>query len=173
MWAYIPGTDGNYSASTEGKIRRNAGKDSIGRRIKMTVLTPGSDKKGRLYVNISSRGKMTSRSVSRLVAEAFIPDFGPSCQVRHKNSDKSDCSVENLILCENDKGENNGFSSLTKDDVRGIRLMGNEGRSSAYIAKYYNTTSGTVRSVITGRTWDHLPLMNDNGKNGNYWGVVG
>lgn len=45
---------------------------------------------------------------------------------------------------------------LTAEDVQAIRQSVGRGMSSTDIAKSYNVTSGTIRQILTGRTWKHL-----------------
>jgi len=170
-WRLIEATGGNYSVSNSGLIRRNKGLDSVGRRIKETILATAYTKKNRGYVNLCVDGVMKTVSVSRIVAEYFIKGGGSDYQVRHIDLNPRNNEASNLfyIHSSEDRGEYNGFSRLSEDDVLTIRRMGSEGISSSFIAESHNIKQGTVRRIITGKAWPHIKTSEDNSKNGNRW----
>ena len=90
-WRIVDGTQDSYEVSSIGEVRR------IGKTVNLTptVLSDGS-----LRVGLSVKGEPSGISVARAVLTAFV---GPSpfgdgrkSKVVFKNSDKADCSVENL-----------------------------------------------------------------------------
>jgi hypothetical protein len=85
VWAPIPSAPG-YEASSLGQVRRS-GNDR--------ALAPRVHPRGYRIVDVSVDGKGTSKTVHRLVAEAF---HGPALgrQVNHKNADKADNRPANL-----------------------------------------------------------------------------
>lgn len=82
----------NYKVSNTGKvmnIRRN-------RELKLS-----KDKYGYLTVGIVIGGKVKTKKVHRLVAEAFLDDYVDTLQVNHRDENKTNNSVSNLEMCTN------------------------------------------------------------------------
>ncbi len=163
-WKKIKHFDGEYSASTNGKIRRNVGFDSIGRAIKETILRPSVDS-GKPRVCIYCKKHL----VSRLVAITFLNGGGEEYQVRHYDKNPLNNNVCNLywLHIADDKGVFNGYAKLTEDDVIDIKTYAHQGRSSKWISKKKKISQGHVRRLITGESWGHIINMKDNSKNGN------
>lgn len=80
----------NYSIDTEGNVRNV----KTGR-----LLSPAKKHKGYLCVHLFKNGKQNHKTIHRLVAQAFIPNFENKSQVNHKNNLRSDNRVENLNWC--------------------------------------------------------------------------
>lgn len=71
-WRDIPGYEGHYQASDDGKIRsvtRLIGETN--RRIQRRILKPAPNLQGRMKVILSKGGKTKGFQVHRLVYEAF------------------------------------------------------------------------------------------------------
>jgi len=97
IWKEIPGYDGRYSASSEGRIRSNdwviawRGTTKL---VKGRILKPARDQKGYLYVGLTnSDGIMKCIKVHRLVALTFIPNPDKLPEINHKNEDKTNNSI--------------------------------------------------------------------------------
>lgn len=54
------------------------------------------------------------------------------------------------------KGEGNGRSCLTEDNIREIRRLSNEGHIQNFIAAKFNITHTTVWKIINRRSWKHV-----------------
>jgi hypothetical protein len=91
----------NYEVSNYGNIKtynwRNSGKEAI--------LKPAKDKKGYLRVALVSKGKLITKKVHRLVAEAFIVNVYNKLQVNHINGIKHDNNANNLEWCTNSENQ--------------------------------------------------------------------
>ena len=86
IWRYIPGYEGQYMASTLGRIK------SV-KKFPEVILRPGlSGINGYLHVRLDGKNK----SVHRLVAETFIPNPHNKPQINHKNEIKTNNRVDNL-----------------------------------------------------------------------------
>ena len=92
-WRIIPETDGIYSVSNFGRIRREvAGHASpVGKVLK---LSPGSA--GYYRVHLSVHGRRISLYVHQIVLRGFIGPRPPNHQANHINGVKTDNPVTNL-----------------------------------------------------------------------------
>ena len=63
------------------------------------ILKPKLNKCGYLSVNLKYKGSHVTKSIHRLVAEAFIPNPNDFPQVNHKDEDKTNNCVDNLEWC--------------------------------------------------------------------------
>ena len=107
VWKDIAGWEGLYQVSSCSRVRsldwyqtrysRN-GKEYLqlhkGRILK-TRLNPH----GYPYVNLYKDGKMTSKTLHRLVANAFIPNPDSLPCINHKDENPSNPSISNLEWC--------------------------------------------------------------------------
>lgn len=100
IWKDIPGYEGRYQVSDEGRVR------SLPHRVRLVVrgkettrlfpgrlLRPGPQQSGHLSVAI---GKGNSRQVHQLVLEAFVGPRPAGCEVLHLNHNPADNRLENL-----------------------------------------------------------------------------
>lgn len=167
------------------KIYENYGIDRLGNVYGMNgkLLKPATDLKGYLRVGLTINGKLCTKKVHRLVAEAFIlnPETKPC--VNHINGIKSDNMVENLEWCtykentqhaiDNDlfyfnsskesvnktikRGSLNGMSLLDENKVIEIR---SKFKKYVYTRKMlaieYGVTECCIKDVISRRSWKHI-----------------
>ena len=94
IWKEIEGFGGNYSVSSEGRVRSNGllkGKNS-----KVRILKTELSKKGYLRVGLTKDGKQKKYLVHRLVAIAFLDNPKNLPDVNHKNECKTDNRLINL-----------------------------------------------------------------------------
>ncbi|MCW4012362.1 MAG: HNH endonuclease [Candidatus Bathyarchaeota archaeon] len=86
----IPGYEGLYSATSDGRIYRHARKGSKPGFLKLRTST--------VYMRVPlwKDGTITHYYVHRLVAAAFLPNPENKPQVNHKNCCKHDNCLENL-----------------------------------------------------------------------------
>lgn len=97
VWKDIKGYEGLYQVSNLGRVRSlNYNKTKTVRTLKLT-----SNAKGYLQLILHKNGKISSRKVHRLVAEAFIPNPEELPQVNHKDENKTNNCVDNLEWCTN------------------------------------------------------------------------
>ena len=103
----------------------------------------------------------------RLVADAFLGPCPIGHEVNHKNLDKADnrtANLEYVTRSENllhrsaagiGRGERNGTSVLTEAIVREIRARYRYGGGPGYkrLGHDYGVSWGTVRDIISRRTW--------------------
>ena len=125
--------------------------------------------KGYFIVNLTLNGKITSKSVHRLVAECYLPNPDNLSDVDHINGHRWDNRVENLRWVshgENIKisyeagnrsavGSSNANAKLTTGEVHEICFLLERGYSNPCIRDMgypYNTIS----SIRKKRQWKHI-----------------
>lgn len=168
VWKDIPGYEGKYQASTEGRIRsvdhyvrvvthgRELMRLSPGR-----VLRPGRYcKSGHLSV-VLGRGT-PGKPVHRLIALTFIGPPPMGTEVCHNDGDPTNNSLTNLRY---DTRRNNildvykqghRWRKLCISDVHRIRKLLEEGLMGSEIAKLTGFSQDVVSSIKTGRCYSWL-----------------
>lgn len=101
----------DYLASIDGEIYSM---------LTNTVLSPRIDKDGYQQVSIMVNGKQTSKTVHRMIAEAWLPNPDKKPFVNHKNGNRDDnrvCNLEWVTVSENNlgKNKNNGKHYIHKE----------------------------------------------------------
>lgn len=169
-WRPIPGTDGIYTASSLGQIRREltaTGEPSLVRG------SPNND--GYWCCAICLNGRRTPSKIHSLVALAFLGPRPPGYHVNHKSGDKSDNRLENLeyvTLEENLRhakhmgiagggcfGSDNACAKLTEQQVRDIRRRWPQ-ESQHALADEFGVTNTNISCIVRRKTWRHLPEGN-------------
>jgi hypothetical protein len=112
IWKTIPNFE-NYEVSNIGNVKRKEGL-SVNKRNKVseTILNKRYDKDGYLRVNIRDGYTRKTKSIHRLVCNAFIPNPENKLQINHKNGIKDDNRVENLEWCTNSENMKHTFEKL-------------------------------------------------------------
>jgi len=101
-WRDIKGFEGHYQVSNLGNVRsldrqiRIKGKHQKFRKSKGVNLVKTPDWDGYLNVGLCLNGKVTRRTVHRLVAMAFIPNPENKATVNHKDSNRANNKLLNL-----------------------------------------------------------------------------
>lgn len=174
-WREITGTSAMYEVSNRGRVRSYAkrGRHSGLPVDTPTILTGHKDCHGYSKQTIRmSDGKPRPTMVARLVAEAFIGKRPDGLFVAHKNGNKDDNRVENLLYCtltENNNhkfvhgtvrtGERHPNSKITELGAMEIRSRYRGGESSAKLAKEFGLTVSTVWRIGTNRLWVDKELL--------------
>ena len=94
IWANVPGTDGFYSASNQGRVRRNAGviNRASNRPMSGKILSASPNTEGHLQVGIFGR----KETVHKLVYTAHMGPVPDGQLVRHLDDVKSNNWLSNL-----------------------------------------------------------------------------
>jgi hypothetical protein len=100
VWRPIKGYRNFYEVSNKGNVksikRAISLSDGKTRKIQERILKPSISQDGYLRVILSKNSHDDSRTIHRLVAEAFIPNPDNLPEVNHKSGIKADNAVENL-----------------------------------------------------------------------------
>lgn len=176
FWKDIPDTNGNYQASSCGRIRSRLRGSALARLGKAHpsgwLHTKFCINKGGYYqVQLCISGKQRNFLVHRLVALAFLGNPNQLEQVNHKDFNRKNNQVSNLEWTsrrENidhallagrydiknpPKGISHWNSRLTEEiigDIRTKRMKGKE------FAKIYGISDSTVSQIQHGKRWKHI-----------------
>ena len=169
QWKDVINSMGRYQVSDAGRVRGPSGR----------ILKPAPNNKGYPSVYIyyipkaKARGK--TRTIHRLVAEAFIDNPSDMPQVNHINGDKTDNRVSNLEWCSakhninhavglgllDAVGQSNGRAKLTDRDVREIRSRLRLGHSCARICESYPVSRYIISQIKNNKLWTHASAYPD------------
>lgn len=93
IWKDVPGFDGDYKASTRGRIKSFKGNTPI-------IMSLHTNKRtGYVYVGLCKDGEVHTTTVHRVVAETFIPNPDNLPCINHKDENKENNYIENLEWC--------------------------------------------------------------------------
>lgn len=118
-WKTIPETDGLYSVSNFGNVRRNEHYTNVKPNIqkenetvafyKEKLVKPYKDCSGYLVVSIRDRkGNTYRKKIHRLVAHAFVPNPNNYNVVNHIDENKTNNCLENLEWVTSKENANHG-----------------------------------------------------------------
>ena len=101
-WRDVVGYDGYYSVSTHGRIRSEPrlmkAKRGQGFFVSKSAILKQNRAGGQYHVGLSVDSIRTNRSVSTLVADAFLGERSPNQVVMHRNKVQSDNTLTNLEI---------------------------------------------------------------------------
>lgn len=157
----IPGYEGIYAVSKDGKVGRLKGSSIL------RILKPATTNRGYYRVSLSKNGLSENRTIHYLVALSYIGPKPPGYQINHKNGIKKDNCVENLEYCtassnarhsfalglSNQKGEKNNFSKLKPIDVLVIKYLAVKGYGPTVTSEITGINRGTVCVIRRERIW--------------------
>lgn len=163
IWKDIPGYEGRYQASTEGRIRSvdhrvrlvAHGKETT-RLMRGRVLRPARyEKSGHVSV-VLGHGAAGS-PVHQLIARTFLGPVPDGCEVCHNDGDPLNNSVSNLrygTRSENIKDvvlQGGRWRKLSAEDVREIRELLGRGHTGAEIARAFCISQTQISKIKLGR----------------------
>lgn len=162
-----------YEVSNLGRVRRatdaiNWNGAVISRKGRILRLAPHSA--GYVGVALCINGRPKSFTVHRLVCIAFNgPPPTPQHQVAHSDGDKKNNRADNLrwaLQSDNEadkidhgrtsRGERQGRSKLTEEDVLAIRRLIADGIPQRQIAAQFGVTKSPINEIHKGRAWSWL-----------------
>lgn len=163
-WREIPGWQGYY-VSDGGNVRGRRGR----------VLKPQSNYRNEYrYVSLAradGTGKTTSFNVHRLVLEAFVGARPEGMTGSHRDGDKSNNRLSNLLwephgdnmrrqrehgTQRDQRGSRNSMAKLSEEDVRKVRERLAHGDTQASVARTYSVSVSLVHMIHAGKIWRHV-----------------
>lgn len=169
-WRDIPGYEGRYQASNQGRVRSldcrvrtvsRFGSETT-RRVDGRTLLPQKHSQG--YQQVTCRGDL--KLVHALVLATFVGPCPEGMECAHNDGDKTNNTLANLRYAlpksnANDRrlhgtsgrGEKNASAKLKAEDVLGIRTSG---LKQSELALQYGVAQATISKVKRGARWGHL-----------------
>lgn len=173
VWKPVTGYEGYYEVSDQGRVRSvdRTTTTALGhKRFYRGTAMATTVKNGYPYITLYRSGKQRSFFVHRLVLIAFRGEAPDGMEACHNDGDRSNPRIGNLRWDTRknnhaDKlehgtvqhGEKNGFSRLTDDDVRKIRILVGL-CTRAELAQAFGVAKATIEHVVRGKSWAHIPL---------------
>lgn len=153
-WKTIPETDGLYSVSDLGNVRRNEHYTTVKPHIykkeenvvyyKERPVKPYIDSTGYKVVSIRNKaGETLVRKIHRLVAEAFVPNPDNYNIVNHIDENKENNNASNLEWCTLKENANHGTRNERISKVSGIRIA--QYSKDGKLIKIWNSMSEAAR----------------------------
>lgn len=171
IWKDIPGYEGLYQASSDGRVKslsrerfrnRKDGTTEWFGTIKERVLTSSINKRGYYYVVLRKDGRDLTREVHGLVALAFLGPRPLEYQVRHLDGDRLNNHVSNLRYGSRSENQLDIYSyrgyhhKLTVEDVQDIRERLQKGEKVRGIAALYGVSESNISCIKHGGTYKWL-----------------
>lgn len=169
LWRDVPGYEKVYEVSNVGRIRRIAGGCGAqpGRLRKLS-----NHNQGYKAITLHCDNQAKSFLVHRLMYVAFVGPIPSDREINHIDGNKQNNVLSNLELVTrrenihhaialglmNVIGEANSQARVTEEQVKRIRSQYRFGGGPGYkaLAKAYGLPWGTVRNIVTRRTWKHV-----------------
>lgn len=155
-WKWVVGYEGYYQVAGWGDVRSvdRVVVDKRGdiKELKGRILRPRAlSRQGYLAVDLSKEGVRQTRTVHRLVAEAFIGPCPPGQQVRHGPYGITDNTIENLCYGtpEDQWADRIRDGTNTNKPVR--RSDGEEFRSLSEAARQTSCDVSSISNVCKGK----------------------
>jgi hypothetical protein len=166
IWKDVPGYEGIYQVSNQGRIKSLDRSTCIFRKgtdheriLHGQILVQMLDKSGYCRVWLYKNKKRKYVLVSRIVAKAFLPNPDNLPQVNHKSEVKTDNSVENLEWCDEKYNSNYGTAIKRRSEKNKKRIiqLSKDGTELCYwysITDAANETGLSISAIshcLTGR----------------------
>lgn len=98
VWKDVVGFE-NYKISNQGRIKNTVFNNRHCSFQRERILKPSKNGRGYFFVYVSNNGKTKMKTIHRLVAETFLPNFENLPCVNHIDGNKENNTLENLEWC--------------------------------------------------------------------------
>ena len=124
VWKDIVGYEGLYKVSNKGNVYSVERMDSRGNKCGGRTLRPTYNTDGYLQVGLHKNGKQKTKTIHRLVLEAFVPNLNNCPEVNHRDENKTNNYVENLEWCTREYNMNYGTARQRWAATKSIPIKG-------------------------------------------------
>jgi hypothetical protein len=182
-WKDIPGFEGHYQASDQGRVRSLPRVTSRGLRLKQRYMSLTVTPAGYQFVTFGIDGERFVKMVAQLVMLTFVGPPPKGKEVCHNDGNKQNNVLKNLrydtrkanmhdrkLHGEQPFGSELPWAKLTEKQVIKIRELyqppigrdWGRGRSTTRkwtltaLAQRYNVSVGTIGLIINRNTWPHV-----------------
>ncbi len=174
-WRAVPGYEGLYEASTEGRIRSldrivtqlsSRGRPHV-HGYKGRILSPGWHKGGYETINLYRDNQVWATVVHIVVARTYHGPPPPGHEVRHRDGSKTNNRPDNLLWSthidnERDKIKHGTFlygltcpaTVLTEEAVLAIRAR--TGEPQKMLALEFGCTFSNISAIQLRKSWKHV-----------------
>lgn len=166
-WRPVVGFETAYEVSDCGRVKSMRNKTNT---VAGKILTPWPNGQGYPCVSISRYPLVLSRTIHRLVCEAFIGPRPKGLQINHKNGVKTDSYLANLeyvtpkentrhsicVLGKNQRGEMCGTAKLVNEQVWWIRRLYARRCSQRMLARCFEVSKTTIARIVARKVWNHI-----------------
>ena len=164
IWKDIPGYEGYYQVSNEGRVKSverivyrgvNKNGTDIFQRVDSRVLALHTTPNGYYSIMLHKEGVSKRFLVHRLVAQAFVPNPNGRPEINHKDGNRKNDVCENLEWC--DRRENILHASRVLHSLtfhgKAVRCVetGEEFRSIKEAARHYGVADTNLGNAIHGK----------------------
>ena len=98
IWKDIPGYEGKYFISNQGRVKNSSG----------LIMKPMLCTNGYLSACLWLNGQQKKKLIHRMVADVFIENTCDYSEINHKDEDKTNNAVDNLEWCSHKYNMNYG-----------------------------------------------------------------
>lgn len=166
IWKDVPGFDGDYQASSLGRVRSRKRTSSPRKLDGWKILRQNKSVWGYWMVVLNKDSKSFMYSVHRTVLESFVGKRPEGMVACHNNGDQEDNRIENLrwdtrVNNEEDKkrhgtyqvGDKASNRKLSEAEVAKIKRRLIRGEHTTVIAKEYDVTAACISLIKNGHNW--------------------
>lgn len=127
QWKSIDEYEGLYEVSSYGRVRSLDRFDKLGRITWGRVLSPTNNDHGYYTVQLCNGGIEKRHYVHRLVAKAFVKNYGNLNEINHKDENKFNNNASNLEWCSRKYNVNYGNHNIKLSHAKGtlFRVINN------------------------------------------------
>lgn len=179
-WKDIPKYEGFYKCSTLARIksllRYRKGRQNIPTIVNERIMAQGIDD-GYCRLSLHKDGKISKKLVHIIVAQTFLPNPENKPEVNHLKKmlcgtkmNTLDNRPESLAWSTRSenmqygydfgfkcaKGENNGQSKLTTEQVLEIRAIGKYRNYTKDFSKKYGVSEKYISDIMNRKAWTHI-----------------
>jgi len=158
-----------YETSNFGNVRSYK-QSSIINSFQSKLLTPNYGSYGHAAVSLRKGNKTYTKSIHRLVLEAFVGSCPSGHEANHKDSNPQNNRLTNLEWTTPSKnikhsfkygynsnaGECSPTAKLRDEEVLEIRRLAKQGVKLITIAKMFKIDRGHTSAIVNRKKWNHI-----------------